>query len=251
VFFREAMAENHKGVYWRTSGDGFFQNPRQLNAAYLRGQQDIANGSVDLQLTAFGYLPGDSVSDQLTLYIDSFPVAYAGVDTTICFYQSYQCQGVAGNSNIVNWISTGDGSFDDPALLNPIYSPGNQDTLNGSVELILTAYNHVCEDSISDAVILSFSDCPGIFENPSSELNMRVFPNPSSGTFNVIIEDLDEKMIDIAILDGKGQTLFNQAVILDGNSFQRQFDMHYMEKGTYYFSVVSGKTHSTVPIILQ
>jgi len=35
---------------WKTSGDGFFENPYDLQTIYLPGEQDIANGEVNLNL---------------------------------------------------------------------------------------------------------------------------------------------------------------------------------------------------------
>jgi len=251
VFFSDPVAEYYRGVYWSTNGDGFFQNPRKLRAGYLRGMEDLSKGSVDLSVTVYGYLPGTSDSDQMVLYIDSSAFAEAGVDTTICFNYIYQCQGITGNSSNELWTSSGDGTFDDPTRLDAIYTPGNQDTLDGNVELTLTAFSLPCEDSNSDALILSFSDCPGIFEHDLEVLSLSVYPNPSTGVFTAKIMDLEDDDLEIAILDTKGQVLFNQYITVDGVEFIRQFDMHYLDKGTYYFRAVTRSGQSTLPIILQ
>ncbi len=251
VFFRDAVAENYLSVNWTTSGDGFFQNPRQLRAAYLRGQEDIANGYVDLSLKIYGYLPGSSASDQLTMYIDSLPFADAGLDTTICFNHIYQCHGIVGNSSSVEWSTSGDGSFSDQSLLDPVYYPGSLDTTTGSVELFLTAYSDICEVSNIDGLLLNFSDCPGIWEHNIQSLDLSVYPNPNNGVFDVSISNDESQEIEISILDAQGQVLFNQYVKLDGQPFTRQFDMHYLERGTYYFRAITRKGQSTVPFILQ
>ena len=251
VFFRDPLADNFKSVLWTTSGDGFFQNPKQLRAGYLRGQQDIANGSVDLRLTVYGYLPGSSSSDEMTLFIDSILFVDAGKDTTICFNYQFQCQGIAGNFTSLQWSSSGDGTFSDPNSLDPLYTPGNQDTLNGSVELYLMGYSDACNDSVGDMLLLSFSDCPGIWEQAHEELDMTVFPNPTEGTFQVNIHDLDVQELKVEILDGQGKILFNQYPRVDGNSFNRMYDLHYLENGTYYIRVIAGNRQSTLPVVLQ
>lgn len=56
---------------WRTSGDGFFENPYDPQTTYTPGEQDIANGEVTLKLLL---LKNDSnksrvsTSDSMTLY---------------------------------------------------------------------------------------------------------------------------------------------------------------------------------------
>jgi hypothetical protein len=245
------MADNFKSVLWTTSGDGFFQNPRQLRAGYLRGQQDISNGSVDLTLTVYGYLEGSLASDEMTLYIDSILHVNAGGDSTICFNYNYQCQGLAGNYTSLEWTSSGDGSFSDPNSLDPMYFPGDQDTLNGFVELSLTAFSDVCNDSIADTIMLGFTDCPGILEHGFDQLDMSVFPNPSEGIVQVNVRNLDVNEIEIQILDNQGKILFNQYVKVEADSFTRMFDLHYLEKGTYFVRMIAGKRQSTLPILLQ
>lgn len=251
AFFRDPIAINYKSSYWSTSGDGFFRDPRELRAAYFRGAEDVAKGSVDLKLTVSGYLPGTNDNDQLTLYIDSLPFADAGTDTSICFNYTYQCEGIAGNSSSIRWTTLGDGSFNDPTRLDAIYTPGNQDTTIGMSELLLSAYSAICEDSAVDEILLHFADCPGIGENDQHEIGMKIYPNPSTGIFKVILESIAKQEVEISIIDIKGQVLFNQFVELDGNAFNKQFDMHYLERGIYYFRTSGKQGQSTIPFILQ
>ena len=43
-----------------------------------------------------------------------------------------------GSANTATWTTNGDGSFDNTTSLNPIYTPGVNDVMNGSVELTVT-----------------------------------------------------------------------------------------------------------------
>jgi hypothetical protein len=47
---------------------------------------------------------------------------------------------MAENFDSVNWISFGDGTFNDPSVVNPLYTPGPEDISNGSVRLKIIAY---------------------------------------------------------------------------------------------------------------
>ncbi len=64
---------------------------------------------------------------------------YAGIDDYTCDESNFQCLGEATNWVSVEWTSSGDGTFDDPNILEPIYMPGIDDINNGSVILTLTA----------------------------------------------------------------------------------------------------------------
>ncbi|MEZ5196466.1 MAG: hypothetical protein R2764_08725 [Bacteroidales bacterium] len=63
LFDTNPFAQYYNSVQWETSGDGMFQNPSVLDAKYLRGNQDIENGSVELTLTVYGL---DQVRKPLT-----------------------------------------------------------------------------------------------------------------------------------------------------------------------------------------
>jgi len=67
------------------------------------------------------------------------PTADAGPDATICPDSYYMLYGSATNYLSVTWGTSGDGTFDDPTLLNPAYAPGTMDLANGSVILCLSA----------------------------------------------------------------------------------------------------------------
>lgn len=71
-------------------------------------------------------------------------IVNAGTDTANCGNTPYQLNGTATNAENVWWISTGDGSFNDMYIINPVYTPGTQDVSNGSVMLTLSANRTLC-----------------------------------------------------------------------------------------------------------
>jgi len=85
----------------------------------------------------------------------SLPSASAGDDTETCEYEPVQLEGVSANSETSLWRTTGDGTFDDPTLLNAVYTCGTSDIEIGSVDLELTAYGILpSTDSITDDLTL-------------------------------------------------------------------------------------------------
>lgn len=62
----------------------------------------------------------------------------AGADTSICANQLFTCAATETGNPAVSWSASGDGSFDNPALLNATYTPGQNDLVNGTVLLTIS-----------------------------------------------------------------------------------------------------------------
>lgn len=153
---------NSNSVIWTTMGDGVFDDPTLLNASYTPGSNDLITGTVDLKLTAYALPPSnDSVSDNMILTIVYNPIADAGEDITVCGMGSAQLVGQAENQESVLWTSRGDGTFDDPTLLNAVYTPGSEDISDGEVKLSLlaTAADPCTQDNL-DNMYVYISDGP-------------------------------------------------------------------------------------------
>ncbi len=105
--------------------------------------------------------------------------AFAGKDDYTCTGSDFQCSGIAENYTSLEWTTSGDGSFDDPTVLDPYYSPGYQDVESGSVSLTLTAYNDD-RKSDSDNMILSITDEPSKPNMPSGPEYVDVYSTTSS-----------------------------------------------------------------------
>ncbi|MEI7526741.1 MAG: T9SS type A sorting domain-containing protein, partial [Mariniphaga sp.] len=74
-----------------------------------------------------------------------FPPQYkttvsAGANAEICENSTYQLHGLADSYDSLHWSTTGTGTFSNPAILDPIYTPSTQDIGAGSVQLTLAAF---------------------------------------------------------------------------------------------------------------
>jgi hypothetical protein len=132
--------EYSENYTWTTAGDGVFSNDSILNPVYTPGLTDIQNGSVQLTLSA---LPSNSCTtsdhSSLMLTIVEMPIADAGNDATICEDETHQLNGAIENASDFLWITYGTGQFDNPGVLNPVFTPGANDIVNGSVIISLVA----------------------------------------------------------------------------------------------------------------
>ena len=247
VFYRIATATNQQSVLWETDGDGIIQNDESLSLAYLRGQQDIVNGSVNLWLTANGYIEGEFAVDSMVLAIDTIPTVIAGTDTMICVGQSLQLNGYASDFETVRWFTDGDGSFEEPEALSTVYTPGNADTTSGLVELTLAAYGNFC-DSTSASLDLSIDVCTGNAEE-NDDLYLDVFPNPAGDEFNIRITGIEQEYILMQVYNAQGNNMFQYRIDRFTGNYSNAINMSYHAAGIYYLRLSGENFVKTVKLV--
>lgn len=247
VFYRTALATNQKSVLWETDGDGIIQDDNSLNLAYLRGQQDIINGSVNLWMTSVGYLPDQLAIDSLVLSIDTLPAVVAGPDTMICIGESLQLNGYVSDYDSLKWFTDGDGTFDDITSLNPVYTPGNADTSNKLVELTLAAFGTYC-DSTASTLELSLDLCTGIAE-AGDELLFNVYPNPSGNKFKLDISGMQQDFLNIRVTNNTGQEIFRFHLRDFDGTYSNTLDLSYFPAGIYYLQLSNQTFSRSVKLI--
>ncbi len=160
-------ASNYSSLLWSTTGDGSFDNTASLTPIYTPGAADQASGTVNLILQANGNGSCTSVADAMTLIITQLPTLDAGSDETICAGDGHDFSTsgtVPSGSNYLSlqWSTTGDGSFDDPTILTPIFTPGPTDILNGGVTLTLQANGLGNCLPITDNMTLTINPLPTV-----------------------------------------------------------------------------------------
>ncbi|MBC8320806.1 MAG: S8 family serine peptidase [Bacteroidetes bacterium] len=162
---------NSSSVLWSTNGDGAFDDPTILDAIYTPGSNDLINGTFELKLTAYALPPlNDSISDSMIVTIVYNPIANAGEDITVCESGSAQLEGNAENYESVIWSSRGDGTFDDPTMLNAIYTLGPVDIEDGQVKLSLLARaTDPCQDDDLDDMYVNIIQGPIPNAGPDGE----------------------------------------------------------------------------------
>jgi len=146
-------------------------------------------GSFDVQLTASNTLDNDVLlAPGYILVLDSIlckPFVFAGNDTIILPWESFTAvTAIAENYQSLSWSTSGDGYFDNAALLHTTYTPGSNDLFSQRAFLTLTGLpvHDVCEPS-SHTLELTIVDYTGTHDG--SQDILRVFPNPSKDIVRV------------------------------------------------------------------
>ncbi|MDP4266191.1 MAG: T9SS type A sorting domain-containing protein [Bacteroidota bacterium] len=155
-----AYANNYKNLYWTTSGNGTFNKADTTFVEYTPGNLDVSTGNVYLILTANSNMCGNQ-SDTLMLTVNAGPIANAGPDAVICAGNAHELLSASASGyDMVNWFTSGDGSFNSYNIINPTYIPGPNDILSGNVSLIINAYKTGGCGSMMDTMQLSVSKLP-------------------------------------------------------------------------------------------
>jgi len=251
LFQCEPTAQYYNSVLWETSGDGIFQNTSLLNTKYLRGNGDIENGSVTLTLTVYGFQPGWEDSDDMILTIVKEPEALAGNDTTVNF-STVQMNANAISYSSVEWSTSGDGDFENSAILNALYNAGTNDIINGEVDLTLTAFaEEPCEEEDSDDITVFFDLTTGIDIAGKKNQTLNIIPNPADGRFTIELADVESGEYKIKIMDITGRISFEESRVIQSNSASFEVDLSANGKGMYFLEVISENNRILEKIIIK
>ena len=125
-------AIHYDNIQWTTSGDGTFDDASIVTPIYTPGAQDIANGQATLTLTING--GGETLTDEMTVFIVEKAVITPALDGEVhCAIDEPQTIAVDifGDYVSFQWLTSGDGEFEDATALQTTYTPGLLDLVNG------------------------------------------------------------------------------------------------------------------------
>jgi gliding motility-associated-like protein len=144
-------------LLWTTSGSGTFNNPAIANPVYTRGPTDLTNVTLTLTGTKINGCPV-VLTDNMVLTFAGVPTADAGADKDLCSgTASVTLSDASAVNGTVSWTTSGNGTFSNPSLTNPVYTFGSSDT--GPVTLTMTVTSPAC-GVVADNVIITFTGAP-------------------------------------------------------------------------------------------
>ncbi|MES2567699.1 MAG: M43 family zinc metalloprotease [Bacteroidota bacterium] len=103
--------------------------------------------------------------------------------------------------------------------------------------------------SLNTSTVCNVSSVIGINENVS-EMNMEVFPNPSSGDLYVTVNMLNQQDYTITIINTLGQTV-KEIKQVQSNGSTLKIDLSDKSPGIYFVTVKSKSVSKTKRIVLQ
>ena len=221
-------AIHYNNLQWTTSGDGTFDDATIATPIYTPGAQDIENGSATLTFTISGS-HGATITDEMTVTIvERTIIEPALVGETHCAIDEPQPIAVTITGDYVSfqWLTDGDGTFEDASALETTYTPGLNDINNG-VHLTAFAVSPGCGSVIFDypfemnpmPEMTLATDAISVCEGDNAVMNFTLdgyTPNgvPTTPDFVVFINEERYELsqnttsIDFGVLE-VGEHLFN------------------------------------------
>lgn len=197
----EAIINNGpEELVWTTTGSGSISpSINDVSIVYQIGANDIANETISFTATTINNGSCLPVSDQILVQFFPTGTADAGLDQTVCSNNaSVSLNGIiGGGASLGLWSTNGTGIFTPSSTqLDAVYTPSQQDIINGNVVLTLEATNS-CNSALDNLEITFFQapildageDQSFCGENPSFQLNGFAESAPSiswvggNGTF--------------------------------------------------------------------
>ncbi|MCX6235453.1 MAG: T9SS type A sorting domain-containing protein [Bacteroidetes bacterium] len=221
VWTLSGSASNHLSVQWITYGDGIFDVDTILQASYIPGEQDIINGSVQLELIANAVAPCvDPVSDQVILSFFPGTVVTFNALPDFCVYDPPYLL-TEGNPPGGEYSGTG--------MVDGYFYP----SLAGNGTHILTysfGDTNGCVFSAFQSVLVN--PCTGIIES-SSDLAVKIIPNPNSGNFIAQIFTGSEMTVMISIYDRIGNMVYEKSSSLSSGENTLEFSLDNQPSSLY------------------
>lgn len=166
----QASFSNATNLLWLASGRGTISDPSQPVTSYVIDNLDRQAGSVTFTVTTVKNSICEPVSAQVTTLLRPEPIIDPGFDLSGCVDKSsYQLTSSSRNSSGIRW-SGGAGTFSNPAVNNPIYTPAASDKGSGTVTLIVEALSPNICPSVQDSMQISFSAPPIAEAGPPVQL---------------------------------------------------------------------------------
>lgn len=223
-------AINYDNLQWATSGDGTFDDATIPMPIYTPGPQDIANGSATLTITING--GGETITDEMTVFItENVVIEDAIIIKNYCAIDEPQdiAVNITGDYVSFQWLTSGDGEFEDATALSTTYTPGLSDMANG-VTITAFAVSQGC-GSVTYDYPFEMNPMPEINltnnaielcegENAIMPFNLEGFVegNPGVADFIVVIDgvnyelDKEATTLDLGV-PSVGTTIYNIEVL--------------------------------------
>lgn len=139
------------------------------------------------------------------------------------------------------------GVYSGTGVITGLFNPSSAGVGTFAVTYTTTGANG-CTNSASANI--NVQDCTGIEENGSSAL-INVYPNPTSGSFNLMISNANFTEMVISIVDIQGKEVFGDIENNVSKEYNTQINLENLAKGIYYIKLTTNSDVMIQKLIIQ
>jgi len=241
-----ATANGGSGTYtyaWTSLPAGFTSNI----------QNPVVTPAVTTKYIVTGNDGAQSKTDTVQVTVNGEPTANAGPNHA--YPNTTPLFPVTGSGTFyssVKWLTAGDGYFNIDTVLNSVYHTGPNDAHNGGVLLTFETYPIApCTTMAQDTVFITLTFPVGITANTYVGFGVNIIPNPSNGTFNLVIHGVKDMETKVIISDITGKTIFQDQDRPTGQEFTKAVDLTGYPKGIYMVKIQTDTQSITKKLVIQ
>ena len=128
--------------------------------------------------------------------------------------------------------------------------PGVDGTTSADLDgLSSGTYDVQVTDSEGCSTSATFNVVTGLFEIEGG-IEAQVYPNPSSGMFNISWTGFEGGDVDFSVVDALGRQITSGSWLSTGSSFDTILDLTGLENGIYQLSVVAKGVPSSIQLVI-
>jgi hypothetical protein len=117
-----------------------------------------------------------------------------------------------------------------------------------NVKIMFESFNKNGNNLFLDNIMIDGS--VGISETGKGDPGIRIYPNPSTGIFNVYLEKAG-KNTDISIFDLQGQKVYSEKTLPGSGSITKELNLSGLSKGIYYIRLTTEDVTRVEKIIIN
>ncbi len=236
---------------WTTSGTGTFDNNTIMHPVYTPSDEDLANGGVTLSLD-LSNSGGDNASDEMSLTFSSGPEAPLSpsgpdyIDLLTVTSSEYIAEPLSGITEY-SWILT-------PAEAGTIEGNNLNANVTWNPDYLGTAYISIAgiddcgTGAYSPEFEVTVDNSVSVSEISGENIGIIIFPNPSTGIFNLTLQNKNQNKLNLKVINLLGETIIERNFRVNG-TYKYQLDLGAMPKGIYFLVVDNGQNSINKKII--
>ncbi len=117
----------------------------------------------------------------------------------------------------------------------------------GTKHIMLKLSDAYCSDSIMKDMVVAV--CTGIEPIKNNVAELKIYPNPNSGIFDVSLSDSKEGISQLRIFDAFGRLVYSSKIVANANA--QRINLENLPKGLYFISINSNTGVTSSKLILN